>query len=260
MRNANSRAFFSLLQLLEYLGDLLLFFKTVTKACVTLRAKTVREQAIRVCRDSFMITVVSALFVGGIFALQFTSQMKIFGAEIYVGGMNTSAVIRNIGPLLVAFMLSGKIGAFTTAELGTMRVTDQIDALITLGIHPIHYLIAPRFFSIVIASFILLVFSFFVSLLGGLVICKAIAQINFYQYVSKIPTILSFNSFSNGILKSFVFGVIIATISCFEGYTVTGGAKGVGRAVNTTAVATSVAIVFANYAVTSLCRAISEIL
>ncbi|MBI4042198.1 MAG: ABC transporter permease [Deltaproteobacteria bacterium] len=248
-------------QILSGIGKISLFTLQLFRI---LFRKEVQRQAVfkqmsEVTLHSLPITAVAGIFVGGIFALQFAAQMKGFGADGYIGGANTSAIVRNVGPLLVAFMLAGKIGAYTTAELGTMRVTDQIDALSTLGLSPLVYLIAPRFLAILAAAILLLIFSFFISTLGGMVICHLAAGINFYQYASKVPEILNFWSILNGVAKSAVFGLLIAAISCYFGYTASGGARGVGTAVNTTAVTIVVSLVVANYWVTSLIHSLAAI-
>ena len=184
--------------------------------------------------------------------VQFTMQMKEFGALGYLGGLATSGTIREVGPLLIAFMLSGKVGAFTSAELGTMRVTEQIDAIRCLGANPIQEIIVPRFIGIIVSSFFLLGIGLLMSILGGMLMGSIFAGVNADEYVRHIPTIVSWPSIASGLFKCFVFAVVLSTICTYRGYTATGGAKGVGMAVVKTAVATMVGIVIADWLTTFL--------
>ena len=189
----------------------------------------------------------AGFFVGAIMTVQFTMQMKEFGALGFLGGLATSGTIREVGPLLIAFMLSGKVGAYTSAELGTMRVTEQIDAIRCLGANPIQEIIIPRFIGIVISSFFLLGLGLLMSIFGGMLMGSFFAGVNPEEYVRHIPTIVTFPSIINGLFKCFVFAVVLSTICTYRGYTTTGGAKGVGLSVVNTAVATMVSIVVADW-------------
>jgi phospholipid/cholesterol/gamma-HCH transport system permease protein len=201
----------------------------------------------RVTVQSFATTGMAGFFVGAIMTVQFTMQMREFGALGYLGGLATSGTIREVGPLLIAFMLSGKVGAFTSAELGTMRVTEQIDAIRCLGADPIQEIILPRFIGIVISSFFLLGLGLIMSIFGGMIMGSFFAGVNYSEYLRHIPTIVSPISLAAGLIKCFVFAAVLATICTYRGYNATGGAKGVGQAVVKTAVATMVGIVVADW-------------
>lgn len=205
----------------------------------------------RITIQSLITTALAGFFVGALMTVQFTMQVKAFGALGYLGGLATSATIREIGPLLIAFMLSGKVGAFTSAELGTMRVTEQIDAIRCLGANPYHEIILPRFLAIVISSFFLLTAGLFMSLAGGVLLAVLFANISPDEYLRHVPTILNWGSMLLGLFKCFVFAVLLASVCTYKGFTTTGGAKGVGRAVVSTAVTTMVGLVIADW-VTSL--------
>jgi phospholipid/cholesterol/gamma-HCH transport system permease protein len=179
--------------------------------------------------------------------VQFTMQMKEFGALGYLGGLATSGTIREVGPLLIAFMLSGKVGAFTSAELGTMRVTEQIDAIRCLGADPIQEIILPRFIGIVISSFFLLGLGLIMSIFGGIFMGNLFAGVHHEEYLRHIPTIVNPLSVFSGLVKCFVFALVLSTICTYRGYSASGGAKGVGQAVVRTAVATMVGIVVADW-------------
>ncbi len=234
---------------LEEIGLALLFLGEIAKVAVRnpLNTRLISEQIIKVSRQSFATTALAGFFVGAIMTVQFTLQVKEFGALGYLGGLATSGTIREVGPLLIAFMLSGKVGAFTSAELGTMRVTEQIDAIRCLGANPILEIILPRYIGIVISSFFLLAIGLFMSIFGGLLMGVIFSGINPDEYLRHIPTIVSSASILSGVTKCFVFAVVLASICTYKGYATTGGAKGVGRAVVSTAVATMVGIVIADW-------------
>ena len=208
---------------------------------------SVASQIVRVTEQSLAITALAGFFVGAIMTMQFTLQVKAFGALGYLGGLATSATIREVGPLLIAFLLSGKVGAFTSAELGTMCVTEQIDAVRCLGANPIQEIILPRFIGILVSSCFLLVVGLFMSIFGGLLLGIFFSGINGDEYLRFIPTIVNWQSIVSGLMKCLVFAFVLASICTFMGYTTTGGAKGVGRAVVNTAVATMVGIVIADW-------------
>lgn len=236
-------------KVLYQIGGGLLFFRDLLIAYADrpTSRKEVLEQTWRVFTQSFSTTAMAGFFVGAIMSIQFALQMREFGALGYLGGLSTSGTIREVGPLLIAFMLSGKIGAFTSAELGTMRVTEQIDAIRCLGANPLQELVLPRYIGIVLSSFFLLGLGLFMSIFGGMLTASMVVGVNPGEYVRHIPHIVSFVSVLNGLVKCFVFSVILATVCTYVGYTTSGGAKGVGRSVVNTAVATMVGIVLADW-------------
>lgn len=213
--------------------------------------ESVAEQIWKVTVQSFPTTAMAGFFVGAIMTVQFTMQITTFGALGYLGGLATSGTVREIGPLLIAFLLSGKVGAFTSAELGTMRVTEQIDAIRCLGANPIQEIVLPRYLGIIVSSFFLLAIGLFMSVFGGMLMGQLFSGINPDEYLRHIPTIVTEFSIASGMFKCLVFAFILASICTYKGYTATGGAKGVGRSVVSTAVMTMVGIVIMDW-VTSL--------
>lgn len=221
--------------------------------------KTVCEQIYRVTVQSLPTTSLAGFFTGAIMTVQFTMQIAEFGALGYLGGLSTSATFREVGPLLIAFMLSGKVGAFTAAELGTMRVTEQIDAIRCLGANPIQEIILPRFIGIIIASFLLLFVGLMMSVGGGILLGMFFSNINPDEYVRHIPTIVTMQSVLGGLFKCLVFAVTLAAICTYKGYTTTGGAKGVGRSVVNTAMATMVGIVTTDWLTTLISETVANL-
>lgn len=241
------RKFF--VELLEEIGAGVQFLRDIGTVAIyqPCSYNSIATQIVKVTEQSFVTTALAGFFVGAIMTVQFTMQVKEFGALGYLGGLATSGTIREVGPLLIAFMLSGKVGAFTSAELGTMRVTEQIDAIRCLGANPIQEIILPRYIGIIISSFFLLVIGLFMSIFGGLLMGMLFSGINAEEYLRHIPHIVNTGSILSGLIKCFVFALVLASICTFKGYTTTGGAKGVGRAVVQTAVATMVGIVVADW-------------
>ncbi len=240
-----TRAIQGFIKVCDEVGNAFLFFTEIIKTLLfrPCRKSLVLEQIWHVTVESFATTAMAGFFVGAIMAVQFTMQMKEFGALGYLGGLATSGTFREVGPLLIAFMLSGKIGAFTSAELGTMRVTEQIDAIRCLGANPMQEIILPRFLGIIISSFFLLFLGLVMSVFGGMFLGYFLAGVNPEEYVRHIPTIITGPSIATGLVKCFTFAVVLATICTQKGFYTVGGAKGVGRAVVSTAVTTMIAIV-----------------
>lgn len=229
----------------DELGQEVLFLRQILQTGLRrpCRSELVFQQIWHVSSQSLPTTAMAGFFVGAIMAVQFAVQMKEFDALGYLGGLSTSGTFREVGPLLIAFMLSGKIGAYTSAELGTMRVTEQIDALRCLGTDPMQELILPRFLGIIISSFFLFVIGLTMSIGGGAIMGALFAGVNFDEYFRHVPRILSFASVMNGLFKCFWFSLVLATICTYKGYNASGGARGVGRAVVSTAMTTMIVIV-----------------
>ncbi len=235
--------------ILDEVGGMLLFFRRILRGIFykELKIHEVFVQIWKITSESLLTTALAGFFVGAIMAVQFGLQMAEFGALGYLGGLATSGTIREVGPLLIAFMLSGKIGAYTSAELGIMRVTEQIDAVRCLGADPIQELIVPRFLGIIISSFFLLAGGLLMSILGGMFMGQAFAGVNPQEYIRHVPTIVTPFSILSGLVKCGAFALVLATVCTYKGYTTSGGAKGVGRAVVATAVITMVGIVVTDW-------------
>lgn len=240
------------------IGGCLLFTKEIIRTALTHRLPVheIFVQIWRVTLQSLTTTAMAGFFVGGIFTIQFALQIKAYGAIAYLGGLATSACFREIGPLLIAFMLSGKLGAFTSAELGTMRVTEQIDAVRCLGANPYQEIILPRIIGIIVSSFFLLAAGLAMSTFGGLLIGAVYLGINPEEYIRHIPTIVTLPSILSGLFKCFVFALVLSTICTYKGYTTTGGAKGVGLSVVNTAVSTMIGLVVADWLTSQIGEAV----
>lgn len=206
-----------------------------------------RDQLYWIGFRSILLTAVTGIFVGAILAIQIYVQIKDFSATSMLGGLATSVTVRNIGPVLIAFLLAGRVGAFTSAELATMKVTDQISAIEMLGIDVFQTLLAPRFIACVISSFLLLLIGLVISILGGLFVGEFLLGVNRQEFLSNVPKFLSLGSLLTGGVKSLFFGILIGFISCYEGYKTEGGVKDVGLAVQRTSMKILVSILLSNF-------------
>jgi phospholipid/cholesterol/gamma-HCH transport system permease protein len=202
---------------------------------------------------SLPIVVVTALFVGAIMVIQAAPLVERFNAKSLLGWAAGFSTLRELGPLLTALMLSGRIGANNTAELGTMVVTEQIDALRALAIDPLSYLIVPRFIGMVLTFFLSTVFSDVLALTGAAMVGDIVLQVDpltFYQGIAGDR--LNFGDVAHGLVKSVAFGIVIALSSCHYGLSTSGGAPGVGRSVTTSVVVSAIGVFSLDYFVSFL--------
>ena len=233
------------------------FLSSITSPDVSF--SEVLKQLNKITWQALPTTLSAGLFVGAILALQFGAQLEPFGAESVLGGLNTSGTLREVGPVLIAFMLAGRVGAFTAAELGSMRATEQIDALKSLGINTMAYLVVPRFFAVLFASSLLLIFGLVVSILGGLGAAFFAFGINSQQYFSAVPRFATGDAVAIAFVKSVIFGFLMAAIACKHGYSAKGGSAGVGEAVRRTALWSMVAIVSADFVMGLILRGLTAL-
>jgi len=199
---------------------------------------------------SVPIVVLTAFFAGGLMVLQSGPFVKKFGATALAGWGAGYAVLRELGPILIALMFSGRVGANNTAELATMTVTEQLDGLRALAIDPIRFLVVPRVIAMIVMLVALTVIGDLVALLGASVVGRAMLDIDwstmYYSFADNLDTY----DFLHGVYKSFAFGGAIAVSSCYFGVTVRGGAVGVGKAVNAAVVAAAVSIMLLDFFLT----------
>jgi phospholipid/cholesterol/gamma-HCH transport system permease protein len=196
---------------------------------------------------SVPIVVVTALFVGGIMVIQAAPVVERYGAHGLLGWGAGFGTLREIGPLLTALMLSGRVGANNTAELGTMVVTEQIDALRALAIDPIGFLIVPRFLAFVLTLFLAALYADALALVGAAYAGKGLLDVEPAVFLNGVTGLLTFADVAHGLIKCVLFGALMALASCHFGLTVKGGAPGVGRAVNATVVASALGILVLDY-------------
>jgi phospholipid/cholesterol/gamma-HCH transport system permease protein len=202
---------------------------------------------------SLPIVVITALFTGVIVVIQAAPIVKRYGAEAMLGWGAGFGTLREVAPLLTALMISGRVGANNTAELGTMVVTEQIDALRTLAIDPIAFLIAPRFIGIVVTLLVLTLYADGLALLGAAYSGYGLIQVEPASFYNGLTAgMLGIGDVCNGLIKSVVFGLVIALASCHFGLSTSGGAPGVGRSVNATVVASAAGVFVLDFVISFL--------
>lgn len=206
----------------------------------------------RVGVKSFPIVVVTAVLTGAIMVIQSGMYIEQYGAYGLLGWGAGYSVLREVGPIMIGLMFSGRVGANNTAELGTMKVTDQVDALRALAIDPIAYLVMPRFLAMVVMMFMLTVVGDFTALLGGAITSEVLLGVDMNLFFWSIKEYVFLSDFTHGLSKAVAFGFAIAVISCHFGMTTSGGAVGVGRAVNASVVGSAIAIFVLDYFITYL--------
>lgn len=199
---------------------------------------------------SFPIIIVTAVLTGAIMVIQSGTYIQEYGAYGLLGWGAGYSVLREVGPILIGLMFSGRVGANNTAELGTMKVTDQIDALRALAIDPVEYLVLPRFYSMIVMMFLLVVVGDFTALLGGAITSQFLLGVNVELFAWSVVTYIHLGDLFHGLFKALAFGFAIAVISCHFGLATSGGAVGVGRAVNASVVGSAIAIFLIDYIVT----------
>jgi phospholipid/cholesterol/gamma-HCH transport system permease protein len=201
------------------------------------------DQMAAVGPDSLFIALLTAVFVGAVFTIQVAREFITFGAGNIVGGVLAVALTRELAPVLTAVVLAGRVGSAFAAEIGTMRVTEQIDALLMLRTDPIDYLVIPRVLACCLMLPILTLLSLVTGMLGGLVIATNVYNLADTAFLDSARNFLGIWDICSALIKGFCFGLLIAVIGCSWGLTTTGGAKGVGQS-TTTAVVTALLIIF----------------
>ena len=202
---------------------------------------------------SFPVVGLTSLFTGMVLAFQSGfSFMKVFNEPIYVGSVVGLSLVKELGPVLTSVVISGRVGASITAELGTMNVTEQLDALYTLGTNPVRYLAVPRYIAMMIMVPILAALANIIGVFGGYLVATLQLNIPGSIYWDEVKMYVDFNDVAHGIIKSFFFGLIIVTTSCFMGFNCSGGAEGVGRATTRAVVISMVLILVGDYFLSAL--------
>lgn len=237
----------------DYLGGIgLLVYETLR--CVRRRweGRLILAQMEQAGVRSLSIVTLTAVFTGMVLALQMGSYLTRFGARPYAGRILAVSMLREMGPVLTALMIGGRVGAGITAEIGSMKVTEQVDAMRSLGVNPIQKLVFPRLVALTVMLPLLTIVADFIGILGGLLMSVTEYDISASFYLSSIMQFIRFQDLYSGLGKTFFFGFFIAIIACHNGLEVTGGADGVGRATTRTVVMTSITILISDFFLTKL--------
>lgn len=212
--------------------------------------KLVFKQMVEIGFYSLPVVGLTAIFTGAVLALQSYTGFSRFNAESSIATVVVISITRELGPVLAGLMVAGRVGAAMAAEIGTMRVTEQIDALVTLSAHPFKYLIAPRIFSAIVTLPILVLIADIIGVYGGYLVGIHTLGFSPGSYLKSTFDFLEVQDVMSGLIKAGVFGFIISLMGCYYGFNSKGGAQGVGAATTNAVVAASITILLANYILT----------
>ncbi len=242
------------LTLCNQLGKFTLFFVQTIRVVFTTRLKISKlfYQMNRIGVESFSIIVLTGSFAGMVFAMQSYIGFQRVGGEQFIGTIVALGMIRELGPVLTGLMVTGRAGSAITAEIGAMRITEQIDALRTLRINTFQYLVIPRVLAGVIILPFLTLFAMICGIIGGYVISTYVLELSPEDYINGIKNFVELEDITGGLTKAGVFGLILTWVGTYKGFFTRGGARGVGIATTESVVASSVLIFIFNYFLTKM--------
>lgn len=210
------------------------------------------EQMVFAGIQSILIVFFVTLFIGIVLAMQGAYQLDKLGAVRYVASLISVSACREIGPVLIALVIAGRVGAAITAELGTMKVTEQIEALETMALNPIRFLVVPRFLALLVMLPALTVMGDVIAMFGGYLVGVYNLGVSPGLYIDTTFQFLEMKDVMTGLFKSFVFAMIIAMIGCYQGLNTSGGAEGVGRSTTLSVVTSFILIILADCVLTGI--------
>ncbi|MEA3305505.1 MAG: ABC transporter permease [Candidatus Omnitrophota bacterium] len=216
------------------------------------KRESIFEQMLFVGVKSLVIVFFVALFTGIVIAMQTAPQLASLGAVIYVAGLVAVSITRELAPVLTGLIIAGRVGAAIAAQLGSMKVTEQIEALESMALNPIRFLVVPRFLALIIMLPCLTIFADAVGIFGGWLMGVFNLKINSALYIDTTFRFLTTKDVATGIVKSFVFGAIIALIGCYRGLNTSGGAEGVGESTTSSVVTSFMLIILADCVLTAI--------
>jgi len=240
----------------QNIGEMLvLFWRTLAALPLAWRQRQkIFDQFFEIGNASLLMVCILSFFIGGVIALQTGPLLVERGLASAVGGVVGIAICRELAPVMMSILIAGRIGSAMAAEIGSMRVYQELDALRTMNINPIQYLVLPRLIGIALALPMLVVFAILVGWLGGAFVCVANEQIDisFAAFLSALRDVVELNDVANGVFKSFVFSLVIGVVSCHQGLITRGGPRGIGRSVTKAVVNSIVLIVILDYLLTRI--------
>jgi len=238
----------------EIVGEFTLFFLYAIKTLFTSKLKIAKTfvQMNRIGVESLSIVILTGLFTGMVLALQTYIGFQRVGGEQFIGAIVALGLVRELGPVLTALMVTGRAGSAITAEIGTMIITEQVDALTTLRINVFQYLVVPRIVASTIILPFLTLFSMFFGIIGGYIVCVYVLELSPEDYESSIRNYVELADIHGGLKKAAVFGLLLSWVGTYMGMYTRGGARGVGIATTQSVVASSILILVTNYFLTKL--------
>src|SRR6266513_112581 len=241
-----------LIRFVQYLGEVVLLAGDTFRSLFThrLRWKLFLNQIVEIGLLSQLVVVITGGFTGAVFTAQTYFQFHKIGMGSAVGAVGSVAILRELGPVLTALMVTGRVGAAMSAEIGTMKVTEQIDALRALAVYPVDYLVVPRALAMMISMPLLTAECSGFGILASYLVAIVVLDINGTYYVANMVHWTRMRDLIMGVSKAFVFGILIVFISCHKGLTPREGAVGVGRATTEAVVISSLAVLISNFFLT----------
>jgi phospholipid/cholesterol/gamma-HCH transport system permease protein len=236
-------------EMLRLLGQTVYFFREAPR-----NLQSIFTQMSIIGYETLPIASVMAFFVGMVLALQTGSELQKYGTQGIIGAIVGLSMVRELGPVMTSFLVAGRVGSAMAAEIGVMRVYEEIDALKTLDINPVRYLAMPRLIACIICVPILTLYADCVGMIGGALISHLHPKIfiSYATYYDSLKSALKFNEIASGLVKSFVFGGIIAQVACYIGFITSGGARGIGRSTTRAVVLSFMLILVSDYFLTRI--------
>jgi phospholipid/cholesterol/gamma-HCH transport system permease protein len=239
---------------MEAWGRSCIFFFKVVAACLMppYRLRLLLIQLLQIGVNSTLVIALIGIFTGAVLAVQGEYTLAQFGATAFTGSAVALSLIRELGPVLTALMVIGRAGSAITAEVGIMRITEQIDALRSMAVDPIKYLMAPRFMAGLIAMPLLTAIFIVIGIAGGYIVGTGLLGLSSGTFMSQMISAVEMEDIYSGLVKSIVFGIIFGWVACYKGYTCGFGAVGVNKATTQSVVTASVAVLVVDYFLTSI--------
>jgi len=240
----------------QNIGEMVvLFWRTVLSLPLVWRHRQkVFDQFFEIGNASLLMVCILSFFIGGVITLETGPLLVEHGLAGYVGGVTGYSICRDLAPVMMSILIAGRAGSAMAAEIGSMRVYQEIDALRTMNISPIHYLVLPRLVAISVALPMLVIFAILVGWFGGAMVCAVNPRIavSFAAFLANLKDLVAMKDVGNGVFKSFVFAVLIGVVSCHQGLITRGGPRGIGRSVTKAVVNSIVLIVIFDYLLTRI--------
>lgn len=238
--------------LFEYVGGLVVLAGETLYWLVRpqIRHRDLWQHMVQVGMQTLPVSGVIIFLLGMVIALQTAYQVRALGGDVLIPGLIAVSITRELGPVMTALVVTGRVGAAITAELGTMAVTEQIDAIDAMGVPPVKYLVTPRFIAMVLMVPLLTVYTDIIGIFGGYAVCVGKLGLSHSFFMEAVSKSLVMGDVVSGLSKSVVFAMLICIVSCYEGMSVHGGAEGVGRATMRSVVSSFLLIVLSDFVFT----------
>jgi phospholipid/cholesterol/gamma-HCH transport system permease protein len=240
--------------LLIFIGEIVIAFLNLLRGKARFRSSDLLYQIEGAGPSALAIITLISVLIGMILAFVGAVQLRLFGAQIYIANLVGLGMAREMGAMMTAIIMAGRTGAAFAAQLGTMQVNEEIDALKTMGISPIEFLVLPRLLALCITMPLLCIYADFIGIFGGAIVSATMLDISFFQYFQQVQSAVALKHFIIGIVKAGIFGVLVATASCFRGIQCGRSASAVGYAATSAVVTSIVLIIVADAVVTIVCQ------